>query len=612
MAQPLPTDPSGKELLSATQERISITQQQACREHTKNSASSLSESSLPTDLKLRTKSFHRLSIDDVDAHMTPLLNARQGCNTPQDCLGSAPKSCAKEKAGEQQKHPVMERAGMNLGGGMSPNHHGTRKAGMVPRDDVLQNPKNHHAATRVGMGSSGGMPQQHRTAMKGDMSLSGRLQQKNNEKDKTAPSQLQHDPQDTQVACMITEPEAPRVKKHIKVNTCFKGPHSSRPIRTKNAAPSFVTPHGTNTAQDNTKSVSSEISCVVDVNKNDEEEAERAIQLLNEQGSGENMSYQEYLSYLNKLPCDSPRVDRKTKLHGMGLNDLAMRLALHRFKYLKVLSKWLKKAPKNEPCDDTLKDDCLIEETLDCIEEDASKLKEGCSLKWLEENIECLKEDGCKLLHFLEEQEYFKRFEKDGTFDWFFHPDHCSLACLDDYQRLVPRNFGGEYVNWDEYRKYFHSYEIEKEYVQYCEELSEKLKWMEGYVLMKPTSRTDFVDDMTFDACWFKELDGVYFEVWQRITKLKMSFRDALDEVCNLNKYPLRQPRMKRALDTDCSKMEKEFHTCIKGITGEVTDERAQELIAEAVKQLKEKPKFYVHYIKKKIIIARVIGLIRD
>ena len=38
----------------------------------------------------------------------------------------------------------------------------------------------------------------------------------------------------------------------------------------------------------------------------------------------------------------------------------------------------------------------------------------------------------------------------------------------------------------------------------------------------------------------------------------QMGFRDSLEEVYKSNNYPLRQPRMKYALDTDCSKMEKE------------------------------------------------------
>ena len=38
----------------------------------------------------------------------------------------------------------------------------------------------------------------------------------------------------------------------------------------------------------------------------------------------------------------------------------------------------------------------------------------------------------------------------------------------------------------------------------------------------------------------------------------QMGFWDSLEEVYKSNNYSLRQPRMKYALDTDCSKMEKE------------------------------------------------------
>jgi hypothetical protein len=41
---------------------------------------------------------------------------------------------------------------------------------------------------------------------------------------------------------------------------------------------------------------------------------------------------------------------------------------------------------------------------------------------------------------YLAEKGYFMRYDKDGTFCWFFHLGHCELACLDDYQRLVLLN----------------------------------------------------------------------------------------------------------------------------------------------------------------------------
>ena len=41
---------------------------------------------------------------------------------------------------------------------------------------------------------------------------------------------------------------------------------------------------------------------------------------------------------------------------------------------------------------------------------------------------------------FLVEMQYFSFFERKGVLDWFFHPELCKLACLNDYQRLVPRD----------------------------------------------------------------------------------------------------------------------------------------------------------------------------
>jgi hypothetical protein len=95
---------------------------------------------------------------------------------------------------------------------------------------------------------------------------------------------------------------------------------------------------------------------------------------------------------------------------------------------------------------------------------------------------------------------------------------------------------------------------------------------------------------MVYDATWFKEYDRVYFEIWRRVTRqmvstlnctpvfcktnsswfrafiytvrvlkcmtfplnnVQKSFRDALEEVYSLNRFPLRQRRMKGALECD-------------------------------------------------------------
>ncbi|RLM98275.1 hypothetical protein C2845_PM06G06070 [Panicum miliaceum] len=52
------------------------------------------------------------------------------------------------------------------------------------------------------------------------------------------------------------------------------------------------------------------------------------------------------------------------------------------------------------------------------------------------------------------------------------------------------------------------------------------------------------------------------------------------------------------------------FHNCTEGITEEVTEEKAQDLIADAITKLRTRPKFYADYIRKKIEIARAIGIV--
>ncbi|KAG2550906.1 uncharacterized protein LOC120651865 isoform X1 [Panicum virgatum] len=342
----------------------------------------------------------------------------------------------------------------------------------------------------------------------------------------------------------------------------------------------------------------------------DLQEENDEIQMLNDLGLGEDISSDEFIKYFEQLPT-KPAVDIYTKLDNEQLTALYERHARYRIRYLKL---------SQTDSMDKLNAELKQHNAMDLLEEDLSR-------------------------EFIAKMRYFKHFEEDGTLYWFFHPDLCRLEALDDYHRLVLRNHVGsdsEYANWDKYRKFFYSYETEQEYINYFEELSNKLKWMEGCVLIEETSlkfgkistrgayqaikiATGFskitgklaytgyyecVDNLSFDASWLNDLDGVYFEIWLRVTMQMKSFRDALEEIYKLEMFPSRQQRMKYALDYDCSDMEMEFLTCTASVTSEVTEDKARELIAEAVKKVIDRPKLYEHYIRKKIAIAQAIGLI--
>uniref|UniRef100_A0A453ITD6 Uncharacterized protein n=1 Tax=Aegilops tauschii subsp. strangulata TaxID=200361 RepID=A0A453ITD6_AEGTS len=214
---------------------------------------------------------------------------------------------------------------------------------------------------------------------------------------------------------------------------------------------------------------------------------------------------------------------------------------------------------------------------------------------------------------FLKKQRFFRRFEEISTLDWYFHPDYCKDPSLSDYQRLVLRNYGSsEYARWTEYHEFLHSHDVEEEYVKFCEELFKKLEWMEGYLDFPRPSHKECKQSMAYDRTWYKDLDGVHFEIWCRVTEKQMSFRDALAEVCKLNRFPLRQRRLEGALKRDYTmeRLESEYHTCTAKVPPGTEKDKAKELIAKAVKNRLNKPKTYAQYISKKIHIARVAGIL--
>lgn len=114
---------------------------------------------------------------------------------------------------------------------------------------------------------------------------------------------------------------------------------------------------------------------------------------------------------------------------------------------------------------------------------------------------------------------------------------------------------------------------------------------------------------MSTEFHWYRELDGVYFEIWKRVAKLEMSFREALDEVYKSGKFLLRQHEMEHTLEISDLKMEEEFRYCTEGITEEDTEEEARELIADATTKMLRRPKFYAQYIMKKMEVATAIGV---
>ncbi|BAS76419.1 Os01g0970200 [Oryza sativa Japonica Group] len=249
------------------------------------------------------------------------------------------------------------------------------------------------------------------------------------------------------------------------------------------------------------------------------EEANLITQELNDLGLGEDISTDKFRGYLCQLPQerDSP-VDISTQLNFDQLDAQNELHELYRVKYYK------------------------LEEVLMCFENDGTLDSVDDEVLW--EVLKCF----------------------DYTFVWYFHPEYCKLAALVDYQRLVIKNYGCMYANWDRYHMYFNTYDVEKQYAKYYVELSKKLKW--GKVSNRGLYQAVKI------ATGFPKITAKLAYLG-----FHMSFRDAMKEVYELNRFPVRQQKMKYVLEiNDCSQWE-----------AEVAEDEVLGLIAEAVKKLARK-----------------------
>ncbi|KAI5001678.1 hypothetical protein ZWY2020_026328 [Hordeum vulgare] len=233
---------------------------------------------------------------------------------------------------------------------------------------------------------------------------------------------------------------------------------------------------------------------------------------------------------------------------------------------------------------------------------------------------------------------------EDGAFGWYFDADLCLLASLSDYQRLVlPNCAWSEYESLSQYMSFYNTPEADRDYVLYWEKMVKEIKWLETHVLKEDTPEWDqirrkglyqaikiaaefpnsnfslayygfmeYIWRTRFYVVFVKGLDRAYFEIWKRVTGQQMCFRDALQEVCNENLVPSRQHTLKAELQRPGGflKLEQQFRRCTEGISKEVPDWIAQELISQEVRFKRALPKAYAQYAKKKLKVAEAIGLI--
>lgn len=223
------------------------------------------------------------------------------------------------------------------------------------------------------------------------------------------------------------------------------------------------------------------------------------------------------------------------------------------------------------------------------------------------------------------EKIFLQRVKEDP--EWYFHPEQCKLAGLDDYQRLVLRD-DPMYGDWDEYRLTYHTYRADLEYVKFRAEISEKIKWIEDEAALLGDQRMrnelvaffqslkialqEHVESLRFDFNPHKDLVGVYLELWKRVAKKKVNLGEALRQLYEDDIFPSRKALIKYALDSypDTSLIKYNYDTYVDGIDEKLPEDEARPLIMEAVKKMFKKRKNYLDYTRKKLEIAARIGLI--
>uniref|UniRef100_A0A0D9VAL2 Uncharacterized protein n=1 Tax=Leersia perrieri TaxID=77586 RepID=A0A0D9VAL2_9ORYZ len=167
---------------------------------------------------------------------------------------------------------------------------------------------------------------------------------------------------------------------------------------------------------------------------------------------------------------------------------------------------------------------------------------------------------------------YFKRYEKDGSLDV--------------------------------YHSYFNAYEIDCDYVKYCEELSEKIKWIQDYVLLN-----------RFSPQW-KEMDN---RAWFQAAKIATGFRFMtldlahtayMDHIMRLREVEQLENYIGAFFEIWKLVTNENFDACIKDIPNNAEEAEVLNLIKRGVYRKLPTTVTMWEYAAKKIKIAKQIGLI--
>uniref|UniRef100_J3N5B3 Uncharacterized protein n=1 Tax=Oryza brachyantha TaxID=4533 RepID=J3N5B3_ORYBR len=239
----------------------------------------------------------------------------------------------------------------------------------------------------------------------------------------------------------------------------------------------------------------------------------------------------------------------------------------------------------------------------------------------------------------LEENGYFRWLEHD--LEWYFDPQYCGYAHLEDYQCLALRDTD-EYLHWDLYHNTCSTLKSDRQFVYFWETLSSKTEWFQKFRSAESSERkriergvfyravklsnecthvfttllhsgySEYLWSVEFDKTWYEDFACLYFEIWKLVAKQKMSLKDALDQVKEKFMRSMCRFDLEAEFDSDRQfwpgPVTNQYNTYVAEIDEHLPDDEAYKLVMEAVKKFCEKHKSYYDYAKKKLDIAEKIG----
>lgn len=245
-------------------------------------------------------------------------------------------------------------------------------------------------------------------------------------------------------------------------------------------------------------------------------------------------------------------------------------------------------------------------------------------------------------------ESYFEGLEDDESFEWYIHREDTHNIELNDYQRIVPRNFlprrsGNLYRYHDEYRSCYHTYKIDDVYVKYYAEISKKIKWIADFLHLDRRTKDwiewdtrawrqalriatgfphmtvhlagfaydEYITELEMDAT-LKDIDLLYFEIWRLVAKENRTYKEAVKEVYESGKFPIHKTVLHAELNGGhvfVTMQQMIYSVVLEGGIDLTDEEEKARAVFKKLSFTRHKPMNMAQYAQKKVEIANQLKL---